>query len=190
MQDFHDFYSRLLEDDLLRRYIPTLMILFLLLSPLSARSLGYGVSFYGQTIVEDVDLTTSGVEFSLVYKPYSFKYFNPSLVARTAFGTEADGAYRIPYVQMGLSVDLLRTINHKFNFLSSNVVAYTPALMGSVHFDPRRDRTLFSLGFSPFKLSQKDFWYEFFSGFVTYDLKTGEMDTWGINLVRYTYLFK
>jgi hypothetical protein len=46
------------------------------------------------------------------------------------------------------------------------------------------------VGFSPFKLSQKDFWYEFFAFYVAMDLGTGAVDNWGINLVRYTYIFK
>lgn len=174
----------------MRRWMMLCIIFALIANPLTSRSLGYGLSFYGQTIIEDVDLTTSGVELSVVYKPYSMKYFNPSLIAKAAFGTEADGSFHIPYAQVGLNIDLLRTINHKFNFLSSNVIAYTPAIQTSLHYDPRRELTLLTMGFSPFKLSQKDFWYEFFSGFVTYDLATGEMDSWGINLIRYTYLFK
>ena len=174
----------------MRRLMLVLLVCIVSINALSARSVGYGLSFYAQRIVEDLDLTTSGVEVSAAYKPFSVKYLNPSLSVKTSFGTEADGSYHIPYAQVGLNIDLLRTINHKFNFLSSNVIAYTPAFQTSFHYDFRRDLMLFSLGFSPFKLSQKDFWYEFFSGFVTYDLTTGEMDNWGINLIRYTYFFK
>jgi hypothetical protein len=53
--------------------------------------------------------------------------------------------------------------------------------------DPMRESSSFTVEMSPLKLSQKDFWYEFFSPFISFNLDEGVVDSWGITLVRYTY---
>lgn len=166
------------------------LILLMLCSSLFARTLGYGVGFYGQNVEAEPERASSGAEISLVYKPLLLPYLNPSLHVKNSVGTEMDGEWVAPYWEVGVSVDLIRIINHPFNFLAHNIIAYTPSVSVAYQYDPRRGRSLASVGFSPFKLSQKDFWYEFFSPFLTYDLSSGMLDSWGVNLVRYTFFFK
>ena len=69
-------------------------------------------------------------------------------------------------------------------------MAYDPALSIAYQYDTQDSSHLMSVGFSPFKLSQKDFWYEFFAFYVALDLEAKKVANWGINLVRYTYIFK
>jgi len=166
------------------------LVLLVLCTSLSARSLGYGVGFYGQNVEAEPARASSGAEFSLVYKPFLLPFLNPSLQVKNAVGTEMGGEWVAPYWEVGVSVDLIRIIDHPFNFLAHNIIAYTPSVSVAYQYDPRRNLSLASVGFSPFKLSQKDFWYEFFSPFLTYDLGSGELDSWGVNLVRYTFFFK
>lgn len=166
------------------------LVLLVLCTSLSARSLGYVVGFYGQNVEAEPARASSGAEFSLVYKPFLLPFLNPSLQVKNAVGTEMDGEWVAPYWEVGVSVDLIRIIDHPFNFLAHNIIAYTPSVSVAYQYDPRRNLSLASVGFSPFKLSQKDFWYEFFSPFLTYDLGSGELDSWGVNLVRYTFFFK
>lgn len=166
------------------------MLFFCLVMPLGARSLGYSVGFYGQSGFEDVHHANSGVELSLVYQKSYRPILNPSFYIRGAFGTDMDGLFVLPYQEIGISVDIFRTINHPFSFLSSNIIAYDPAISVAYHWKTGQEGQYMTLGISPFKLSQKDFWYEFFAPFVSFDLDTWTVDTWGINLVRYTYLYK
>ncbi len=174
----------------MKRSLFLILLTSLLITPLSARSVGYGVGFYGQVVASDASLTTTGSEFSLVFQPAQFSVFNPSLLVKLPLGLDEVGSVLLPYGEIGLGIDLFKLLDHPFNFWSQNIIAYTPMVSLSYQYDFRRNLSLASIGFSPFKLSQKDFWYEFFSPFVTYDLSTGSLDNWGVNLIRYTYLFK
>jgi hypothetical protein len=173
-----------------KRLLVFLVIGLLLIGSLSARSVGYALGYYGQSVEADSELTSSGAEFSLVYKPFNLAFANPSVIGRTALGTLEDGAYRVPYLQIGLGLDLFRTTRHPFNFLAHNIIAYSPMIGVSYAFDPRRDTALLALEVSPFKLIQKDFWYEVLSPFFLYDIVKGEMDSWGFNIIRFTYFLK
>jgi hypothetical protein len=156
----------------MRKVLVTVLLL-VLCSSLSAQTLGYGVGFYGQNVEAEPERASSGAEVSLVYKPLLLPYLNPSMHVKTSVGTEMDGEWVAPYWEVGMTVDLIRIINHPFNFLAHNIIAYTPSVSVAYQYDPRRDLSLASVGFSPFKLSQKDFWYEFFSPFLTMTFPVG-----------------
>ncbi len=166
-----------------------LMLLFVS-SSLLAKSFGYGLGMYGQSVVANEQDSSSGVELSFVYQPWLLPVGNPSVHVKGAMGSDMNGSLTFPYVELGLSMDLFRVIDHPFNFFANNIVAYDPAVSVACHFDVGRASPLVSVGFSPFKLSQKDFWYEFFAFYVSMDVGTGSVDNWGIHLVRYTYIFK
>lgn len=174
----------------MRRLVSILVMVFLLSSALSGRSIGYGLGYYGQTVESDLQKTSSGVEFSLVYKPWNFAFANPSVIAKSALGTDQSGKYGVPYLGIGLGLDFFRTTRHPFNFLAHNIIAYSPMVSVSYTFDPRRGQSLLGLEISPFKLIQKDFWYDILSPFFTYDVQKGELDSWGFNLIRFTFFFK
>jgi hypothetical protein len=176
---------------MMRKPTILLMLLILLIStPVTAQSFGYGVGYYGEEISDGPERLSSGMEISLAYRPWLLEYGNPSLVGKIALGTNQDKEWVIPYLQVGLHVDLVRTMNHPFNFIAHNVVAYTPALGVFYQFDPARETSTFTMEASLLKLSQKDFWYEAFSPFIAFNMDKGVVDSWGINLVRYTYFFK
>jgi hypothetical protein len=174
----------------MKRLLVFLVLGLLLIGSLSARSAGYALGYYGQSMEADPALTSSGVEFSLVYKPFDLAFANPSVIGRTALGTLYGGAYTVPYLQIGLGLDLFRTTRHPFSFLAHNIIAYSPMVGVSYAFDPRRDVALLVLTASPFKLIQKDFWYEVLSPYFFIDMEKGEIDSWGFNIIRFTYFFK
>jgi hypothetical protein len=166
------------------------LVLIFVSSPLVAKSFGYGLGMYGQSVVANEQDSSSGVELSLVYQPWLLPIGNPSVHIKGAMGSDMQGSLVFPYVELGVSVDLFRVIDHPFNFFANNIVAYDPSISLAYHFDREGASHQVSVGFSPFKLSQKDFWYEFFAFYVALDVGTGEVDNWGINLVRYTYFFR
>ncbi len=174
----------------MKRKMIMVLVLLLLASSLSAKSFGYGLGMYGQSVLQDEAASSSGVELSFVYQPWLLPIGNPSLHIQAAMGSDMAGALTFPYLELGLSVDLFRIIKHPFNLFANNIVAYDPALSVSYHVDLVGEQHLLSVGFSPFKLSQKDFWYEFFALSVAVDIGTRKVESWGINLVRYTYLFR
>lgn len=157
-----------------------------------ARSFGYGFGYYGEEKMDGPERLSSGMEVSLAYRPWLLEYGNPALVGKVAFGTDQNKEWVIPYLQLGLHIDLVRTTNHPFNFIAHNVVAYTPALGFFYQVDPARDISTFTVEASLLKLSQKDFWYEVLSPpFIAFNMEKGVVDSWGgINLVRYTYFIK
>lgn len=174
----------------MKRTILLAFVLLLLLFPLPSKSFGYGLGMYGQRVVLDEDASSGGVELSFVYQPWLLPVGNPSLHLKGAMGSDMSRSLVFPYLEVGISLDLFRIIDHPFNFFANNIVAYDPAISFAYHFDTQGSSHLMSVGFSPFKLSQKDFWYEFFAFYVALDLGTRTVDNWGINLVRYTYIFK
>jgi len=174
----------------MKRLLAFMVVGLVLIGSLSARSIGYGLGYYGQTVEAQPQLTSSGVEFSLVYKPWNLAFANPSVIARTSLGTDQGGVYRVPYLQIGFGVDLIRTTRHSFNFLAHNVIAYAPMVGVSYSFNPKRNMSLLALEASPFKLIQKDFWYEVLSPYFFIDMEKGEIDSWGFNIIRFTYFFK
>lgn len=173
----------------MRRLVIILVMVFTFSSALSGRSIGYGLGYYGQTVETLPQQTSSGVELSLVYKPWNFAVANPSVIAKGALGTDQSGKYGVPYLQIGLGLDLFRTTRHPFNFLAHNIIAYSPMVYVSYAFDAR-NQSFLGLEISPFKLIQKDFWYEVLSPFFTYDVQKGELDSWGFNLIRFTFFLK
>jgi len=166
------------------------LVLLLVGFPLVAKSFGYGLGMYGQSDPLVIGDSSSGVELSFVYQPWLLPVGNPSVHIKGAMGSDMQGKLTFPYVEFGVSVDLFRIIDHPFNVFTNNIVAYDPALSVAYHFDANSTSHLLSVGISPFKLSQKDFWYEFFAFYVAVDLVSQRVDNWGINLVRYTYIFK
>ncbi len=168
-----------------------LILLILLVStPLMARSFGYGFGYYGEEVVDGPERLSSGMEVSLAYRPWLLKYGNPSLLGKIALGTDQDKEWIVPYLQAGLNIELVRTTQHPFNFIAHNVVAYTPAVGFFYQLDPAREVSTFTVEASLLKLSQKDFWYEFLSPFISFNMEKGVVDSWGVNLVRYTYFIK
>ncbi len=174
----------------MKRHLIVAFVLFLAASPLVAKSFGYGLGMYGQSDLIDEGASSSGVELSFVYQPWLLPVGNPSVHIKGAMGSDMQGSLTFPYVELGFSVDLFRVIDHPFNFFANNIVAYDPAVSIAYHFDAEHASHLVSFGVSPFKLSQKDFWYEFFAVHVALDVEAQKVDNWGIILVRYTYLFK
>ncbi len=174
----------------MKRCIVLLAFAALSIGTLHARTFGYGVGYYGQSVEAQPQLTSSGAEFSLVYKPWNLEFANPSIVAKTALGTIQDGSYQVPYLQIGLGFDLFRTIRHPFNFLAHNVIAYAPMVRISYAYDPNSTAGFLSWEVSPFKLMQKDFWYEVLSPFFFYDLEKKSMESWGFNIIRFTYFLE
>jgi len=174
----------------MRRNVIFVLLLLLTLSPLAAKSFGYGLGMYGQSVLHDEGASSSGVELSLVYQPWLLPIGNPSLQLKGSMGSDMSGSLVFPYVEFGLSLDLFRIVKHPINFFANNIVAYDPALSIAYQYDTQDSSHLMSVGFSPFKLSQKDFWYEFFAFYVALDLEAKKVANWGINLVRYTYIFK
>lgn len=174
----------------MRRSMLVALLLLMIASPLVAKGLGYGLGMYGHRDVLDMGSSSSGVELSLVFQPWLLPIGNPSVHLKGSVGSDMQGSPVFPYVELGVSVDLFRVIKHPFNFFANNIVAYDPAVSLAYHFDRESASHQVSVGFSPFKLSQKDFWYEFFAFYVALDVGTGAVDNWGINLVRYTYFFR
>jgi len=174
----------------MKRFLIVTLILLFLAFPLVAKSFGYGIGMYGQRVIATEQDSSSGVELSFVYQPWLLPIGNPSVHIKGSFGSDMLNSPVFPYVEVGVSVDLFRVIRHPFNFFANNMVAYDPAVSLAYHFDRQSTSHLLSVGFSPFKLSQKDFWYEFFAFYVALDVAKGTVENWGINLVRYTYIFK
>ncbi|WP_320127785.1 hypothetical protein [uncultured Sphaerochaeta sp.] len=170
--------------------ISVLAILFCLALPLSAQSLGYGLGYYAETVVDAPQATNGGVELSFAYEPYLWKFCNPSLVLSTAFGKNLDQEFLVPYVNVAVSVDLFRTLSHPFGFVAHNPIAWDPSVAIGYQWENNNDEHLLVLSASPFKLTQKDFWFEFLSPFATVSLSDQEVRTWGFNLIRYTYFFR
>jgi hypothetical protein len=170
--------------------IPLALLLLCLLMPLPAKTLGYGLGYYAQTVTQDVQETSSGIELSLAYEPFLFQFCNPSLVVATAVGSNLDGDSTFAYVHSFLSIDVFRTLSHPFSFATINLVAWDPSIGIGYQWVPSSKQHLLTLSASPLKLTQKDFWYEFFSPFISYDLSNGNVENWGFNLIRYTYFFR
>ncbi|MGE4453905.1 MAG: hypothetical protein AB7D92_05175 [Sphaerochaeta sp.] len=175
----------------MKRYVLLLALMTLFAAtPLTARSVGYGFGYYGEELTDSSARLSSGVEISLVYRPLLLSYGNPALVGKVALGTDQDKAWLVPYVQAGVSFELCRITDHPFNFIGNNVVAYSPSVGISYQYDPERELGTLTMEASVFKLSQKDFWYEFLTPFITLRLDDASLDGWGLNLVRYTYFLK
>ncbi len=175
----------------MKRTLTVVLLLLIFASPLASKSFGYGLGMYGQSDLLNQEVSSSGgVELSFVYQPWLLPIGNPSAHIKGAMGSDMQGSLIFPYLEVGVSVDLFRAIDHPFNFFANNIVAYDPAISVAYHFDVKNASHLMSVGCSPFKLSQKDFWYEFFAFSVAIDLATGAVNNWEINLVRYTYIFK
>lgn len=174
----------------MKRILLGVLLLTLIAFPLVSKSFGYGLGMYGHSDVLDVGASSGGAELSFVYQPWLLPIGNPSVHLKAAMGSGMDNSLTFPYVELGFSVDLFRIIRHPFNFFANNIVAYDPAVSVAYHFDVQNTSHLLSVGCSPFKLSQKDFWYEFFAFYVAVDIGTGAVDNWGINLIRYTYFFR
>jgi hypothetical protein len=170
--------------------ISMLLLFVCLLSPLHARTLGYGLGYYALSVEDTESASGSGAELSLVYEPFLWKAMNPSLVLSATAGKTFADEFAIPSVGIGVSVDLFRTLHHPFRFVEHNPIAWDPSVSASLQWSPQRDKSLITFAASPFKLSQKDFWYEFLSPFVSYDLHEGTVDSWGFDVIRYTYFFK
>lgn len=174
----------------MKRILLGVLLLLLIASPLVSKSFGYGLGMYGQRDVLDEEASSSGVELSFVYQPWLLPIGNPSVHLKGVVGSDMQLSPTFPYIELGFSVDLFRIIHHPFNFYANNIVAYDPSFSLAFHFDRESTSHLMSVGFSPFKFSQKDFWYEFFAFYVALDVEIGKVDNWGINLVRYTYFFR
>jgi hypothetical protein len=166
------------------------LLLLGLLMPLSAKTLGYGFGYYAQTVTQDVSETSSGIELSFAYEPFLFQFCNPSLVVATAVGGNLDGEATLAYAQAFLSLDVFRTLSHPFSFVATNPIAWDPSIGVGYQWVPASRQHLLTLSASPLKLTQKDFWYEFFSPFVSFDVSNGNIENWGFNLIRYTYFFR
>ena len=119
----------------MRKNILLTFVLFLLIFPLSAKSFGYGLGMYGQSVVLDESASSGGVELSFVYQPWLLPVGNPSLQLKAAMGSDISRSLVFPYVELGISFDLFRIIDHPFNFYANNIVAYDPALSLAYHFD-------------------------------------------------------
>lgn len=174
----------------MKKIIALGVLLLLVVVPASSRSLGYGLGMYGQTKVNNEDSSSGGVELSFVYQPWLFPVLNPSLQTKVSFGSTMENRSTLPYVSLELSVDVFRTIHHPFNMYAHNIIAYDPALQVGYHYSLEDNQHLLGVGFSPFKFSQKDFWFEFFAFSAALDIGTKTVDSWTINLIRYTYMFK
>lgn len=172
-----------------RRYLTFLAALLIAL-PLGANSLGFSLGYFGRSVEGNPSLTTAGAEFSLVVKMWDKPVANPSLIARTSFGPDESGAFGFPYLQVGLGLDLFRMLNHPFTFLSLNSIAYAPMVGVSYTYDTARQKHLAGLEFSPIKLVQKDYWYEALAPFIHFDVSARRVDSWGFNIIRFTYLLK
>ena len=170
--------------------ISLILLLLCLLMPLSARTLGYGLGYYAQAVTGDERRTNSGAEVSLAYEPFLFTFCNPALVVSTAFGKDLDGNRMVPYIQAALSMDIFRTLHHPFSLVAHNPIAWDPSVSIGYQWVPDADQQLLYLSASPLKMSQKDFWYEFFSPFASMDISTGKIESWGFDLIRYTYFFR
>ncbi|MGH0054194.1 MAG: hypothetical protein ACQ5SW_12460 [Sphaerochaetaceae bacterium] len=154
-----------------KRMLIFMLLILVVSTPLVSRSLGYGLGYYGEEGLGTSQRVSSGMEVSFVYKPWFLEYFNPSLVGKVAVGTDQEKAWAVPYLQAGLNLDLFRTTNHPFNSIAHNVIAYTPSVGLSYHLDPTRELSLLTAEASLFKLSQKDFWYEFLAPFISFNMK-------------------
>ncbi|AEV30493.1 hypothetical protein SpiGrapes_2736 [Sphaerochaeta pleomorpha str. Grapes] len=170
--------------------IPLIVLLLFLFMPLSARTLAYGLGYYAQTVTEDEQRTNSGLEVSFVYEPFLFTVCNPALVVSAAYGKNINGNRGVPYIQAALSIDIFRTLHHPFSLIAHNPIAWDPSVSVGYQWVPEAEQQLLYLSASPLKMSQKDFWYEFFSPFVSLDVSTKKIENWGFNLIRYTYFFR
>lgn len=155
------------------------------LLPLSAGTFGFGVAKDGE---KTDDAAYGGFSGWVVWEPREYPVCNPSLYLNVPVESDEDWHVRVPALALGMQVDLFRTLHHPFSFLAHNRIAWDPAVGIGVawRFDGDDDRPALVLSASPFKFSVPDFWYEAFAPFFTY---SDEGWTWGIALLRCTWMF-
>lgn len=147
-------------------------------------NLGVGLSASGRS--DAVTVWT----LETTYIPFDFDYCNPSLRAWT--GASWDGKTTVNYEGAGLGVSL-ELGRFKFNplqFTTNNVSRWTPSVTAGVLYSKLNQEDKYSLKFyaeaSIFRVSDKDFIYEWFSPFMIMNENT---KLWGVTIFRLTPLY-
>lgn len=158
----------------------------------STRSLGFGLSAVGQSGIARPQETMGGLGASLSYAPFSLTWFEPSLRAEVTAGVTETG-FSFRSVRAGFGLDIFRTLHHPFQIMTNNPSMWSVALCVGVQFefDRMSEYPKLYLSCTPIKLKDKDFWYEWCAPYMTLDFSNGGavIDSWGLVLFRFTFLF-
>lgn len=167
------------------RKLSLVLLLFLLAaSPSFAGTFGWSVAKDG---IKTQDMGYGGFSFGLAWEPWEFEWLNPSLTMNVSVETDENDDWKVPAWNIILNVDIIRTMHHPFWFISHNRIAYDPSIGVGINTNPDDDWHVgLILRASPIKFSQPDFWYEALSPFFIYDTDGW---TWGIDLLRFTWMF-
>jgi len=176
----------------MKRFVPvlTLSMLFMLFiiapmvfaadsqKPVAFR-FGAGISVSGYSNAH------SGVELNAVFRPFSLNVANPFFRLETglSFG-KGDFLYSGFKAMAGL--ELFRTMWNPLAFTMINKGPWSPAMsFGVITESFSSVEMLFE--FSPFRVLDKDFIYEWFPVFGVFD--GTRFDSWGVYLFRFTSMF-
>lgn len=158
---------------------------------LSTRSFGYGLSAIGQSGLTHPEETMGGLGISLSYAPFSVDWFEPSLQAEVSVGVTQSG-FSFRSIRASLGFDVFRTLRHPFQIMTNNPSMWSISLAAGVQFEFDRigEYPKLYLSCTPIKLKDKDFWYEWFSPYMTLDFSSGRtvIDSWGVVLFRFSFL--
>ena len=147
-------------------------------------NLGVGLSAAGRSdavMVWSIDVT---------YIPFDFYYCNPSLLAWT--GASWDGKKEVNFegAGFGLSIELGRFKFNPLQFTTNNISRWTPSLTLGAMYNKLNKEEQYSLKLyakaSVFRVSDKDYIYEWFSPFLLINNNT---KLWGVTVFRLTPLY-
>ncbi len=183
----------------LRRSLPMFFLLSSLVltipslhAAISTRSCGFGLSTVGQAGLVHPQETMGGLGVSLSYAPFSLAWLEPSLQSEVTAGVTETG-FSFRSVRVGLNFDIFRTLHHPFQVMTANPSMWSIALAAGAQFEFDRinDAPKLYLSCTLVKLKDKDFWYEWCAPYMTLDFSDGRtvIDSWGLVLFRFTFLF-
>ncbi|MDX9808899.1 MAG: hypothetical protein WC129_01635 [Sphaerochaetaceae bacterium] len=172
-----------------RLVLIVIMLACMQLSFASYRTAGYGWSVEGTAFLLQPAYSSSSGALHILLTPFDFEFLEPAMFCEVRFGIRS-GSPGYLNLTAGSEISLFRMINHPFGFLMPvNKTAYAPSFSIGARWeshDAEVPRLYMQLAW--LRLLEKDAWYQWFSPFVTLDVRSGQIDSWGIQLWRFSYL--
>lgn len=171
----------------MKRFVILLLCLclsFSLFATTSYFNFGVGSSVAGRSDAVSV------VSINVVYIPFDFDYCNPYLNLWTSVSWDGKKDFTYEYAGFGLSLELGRFKFNPLQFASNNPCPWTPSVtVGMVYNKLDKEEKLTAKLYveaSIFRISDKDYTYEWFSPFVVIN-KNAKL--WGVTVFRFTPLY-
>jgi len=146
---------------------------------------GVGVSLSGRSN------SVSSMSLEVVYTPFDFHLFNPSLKAWSGASWDGYDSLSFNGVGAGITLEIGRFMKNPLQFTLSNPGPWAPSLSaGVVFFDQYfEDIAALYLQASPFRTLDKDYMFEWFSPFVFIGFGESQQTLWGVSFFKFTPLY-